>query len=61
MFNRSAYAASINEDATPNTVVLQVKATDADTPSNAMLEFSIDSVTGDLLTANTQYSGSLTL
>lgn len=61
MFSFPTYNTSIDEDIRENMIVLRVTATDMDTPPNAMLRFSISSMTGECrgCSANQQTSLSL--
>lgn len=49
MFNQSIYEAYISENLPPNSFVYQVKATDLDSPKNAIIQYSIsDGVNKDM-------------
>ncbi|XP_045488378.1 protocadherin-like wing polarity protein stan isoform X3 [Pieris rapae] len=49
VFEMQQYEASVREGASPGTTVLTLKATDQDIGKNSEVEYSIDSVTADLL------------
>ncbi|XP_045493580.1 protocadherin-like wing polarity protein stan [Colias croceus] len=49
VFEMQQYEASVREGASPGTTVLTLKATDQDIGKNSEVEYSIDSVTADIL------------
>ncbi|XP_013196318.2 protocadherin-like wing polarity protein stan [Amyelois transitella] len=53
VFEMQQYEASVREGASPGTTVLTLKATDQDIGKNAEVEYSIESVTAETLSENT--------
>ncbi|XP_022815994.1 protocadherin-like wing polarity protein stan isoform X3 [Spodoptera litura] len=56
VFEMQQYESSVREGASPGTTVLTLKATDQDIGKNAEVEYSIDSVTAETLTEDTNES-----